>query len=79
MTPERLIAAQTMRAQGMTLIQIAATLGVGRSSLVRALAQAPDSPAGPTDASVGPRRPPWSYRSSTIGRTSHRSRQHQRC
>ncbi|NEK96618.1 hypothetical protein GCU67_20965 [Modestobacter muralis] len=38
----------------MTLIQIAATLGVGRSSLVRALAQAPDSPAGATEPSVGP-------------------------
>jgi len=45
MTGERLTAAQAMRSQGMTLIQIAATLGVGRSSLVRALAQAPDDPA----------------------------------
>ena len=49
MTRERLTAAQAMRAQGMTLIQIAATLGVGRSSLVRALAQTPDSLAGPGD------------------------------
>jgi len=54
MTTERLTAAHAMRAQGMTLIQIAAALGVGRSSLVRALAQAPDSPAGPKDASVEP-------------------------
>ncbi|WP_197537491.1 recombinase family protein [Modestobacter italicus] len=44
MTPERLIAAQAMRAQGMTLIQIAATLGIGRSSLVRGLAQASAEP-----------------------------------
>lgn len=44
MTPERLAAAQAMRAQGMTLIQIAATLGIGRSSLVRGLAQAPTEP-----------------------------------
>ena len=49
MTPERLTAAQAMRAQGMTLIQIAATLGVGRSSLVRALAQSAESPANPAD------------------------------
>ena len=52
MTPERLIAAQAMRARGMTLIQIAATLGVGRSSLVRALAQAPPTPADLEDAST---------------------------
>jgi len=45
MTPERLTAAQAMRTKGMTLIQIAATLGVGRSSLVRALAQAPEDSA----------------------------------
>jgi len=48
MTPERLTAAQAMRAPGMTLIQIAATLGVGRSSLVRALAQAPEAPTSAT-------------------------------
>ena len=36
----------------MTLIQIAATLGVGRSSLVRALAQTPDDPA--SQPSIGP-------------------------
>lgn len=45
MTSERITAAHAMRAQGMTLIQIAATLGVGRSSLVRALAQTPGKPA----------------------------------
>jgi len=50
MTPERLTAALAMRAQGMTLIQIAATLGVGRSSLVRALAQAPEASASPVSA-----------------------------
>jgi DNA invertase Pin-like site-specific DNA recombinase len=38
MTAERVAAAEAMRAQGMTLIQIAAALGVGRSSLVRGLA-----------------------------------------
>jgi DNA invertase Pin-like site-specific DNA recombinase len=54
MTPDRLIAALAMRAQGMTLIQIAATLGVGRSSLVRALAQTVDSPVDPTDACARP-------------------------
>jgi len=53
MTPERLAAAQAMRAQGMTLIQVAATLGVGRSSLVRALAQAPEE-HGIATASVDP-------------------------
>ena len=52
MTGERLTAAQAMRAQGMTLIQIAATLGVGRSSLVRALAQTPNDPA--SEPSTGP-------------------------
>jgi DNA invertase Pin-like site-specific DNA recombinase len=52
MTSERLTAAQAMRARGITLIQIAATLGVGRSSLVRALAQAPANPADPEDASA---------------------------
>ena len=52
MTPERLTAAHAMRAQGMTLVQIAATLGVGRSSLVRALAQAPEDPAGPANAGI---------------------------
>jgi len=50
MTAERLTAAQAMRAQGMTLIQIAATLGVGRSSLVRALAQAPTDLVSTTDS-----------------------------
>ena len=50
MTPERVTAAQAMRAQGMTLIQIAATLGVGRSSLVRALAQAPEELGVPTES-----------------------------
>jgi DNA invertase Pin-like site-specific DNA recombinase len=50
MTPERITAGQAMRAQGIDLIQIAATLGVGRSSLVRALAQRPDSDAGATAA-----------------------------
>ncbi|WP_458175662.1 recombinase family protein [Modestobacter lacusdianchii] len=54
MTPERVVAAQTMRARGMTLIQIAATLGVGRSSLVRALAQTPVSATGPRNAIDGP-------------------------
>ncbi|WP_460695217.1 recombinase family protein [Modestobacter muralis] len=48
MTPERLTAAQAMRAQGMTLNQMAATLGVGRSSLVRALGQILDGAASPT-------------------------------
>lgn len=37
MTPDRLAAALDMRRQGRTLNQIAATLGVGRSSLVRGL------------------------------------------
>ncbi|MCZ2819223.1 recombinase family protein [Modestobacter sp. VKM Ac-2977] len=50
MTSERLTAAQAMRARGMTLIQIAATSGVGRSSLVRALAQAPATPTDPVGA-----------------------------
>jgi DNA invertase Pin-like site-specific DNA recombinase len=54
MTPDRVIAAHAMRAQGMTLIQIAATLGVGRSSLVRALAQTTDRAAGRTDAGARP-------------------------
>ena len=53
MTAERLTAAQAMRAQGMTLIQIAAALGVGRSSLVRALAQTPEATTSAT-ANVGP-------------------------
>ncbi|SDY94844.1 Site-specific DNA recombinase [Modestobacter sp. DSM 44400] len=48
MTPDRLTAAHAMRAQGMTLIQIAATLGVGRSSLVRALAQTGGDSTGGT-------------------------------
>jgi DNA invertase Pin-like site-specific DNA recombinase len=52
MTADRLIAAQAMRAQGMTLVQIATTLGVGRSSLVRALSQTADIPAAPLDAST---------------------------
>ena len=54
--PVRLTAAQAMRARGMTLIQIAATLGVGRSSSVRALAQTPDSltGSGSPDASARP-------------------------
>ena len=53
MTAERITAAHAMRAQGMTLIQVAATLGVGRSSLVRALAQTPED-LGSTTTSVGP-------------------------
>jgi len=53
MTPERITAAHAMRSRGMTLIQIAATLGVGRSSLVRALAQTPEDPASATTG-VGP-------------------------
>ncbi|WP_308283532.1 hypothetical protein [Pseudonocardia nigra] len=40
MTPDRIVIAQEMRAHGKTLNEIAATLGVGRSSLVRALAGA---------------------------------------
>lgn len=56
MTAERLTAAHAMRTQGMTLIQIAATLGVGRSSLVRALAQAPEDPAGPVSADISSER-----------------------
>nr|WP_299960623.1 recombinase family protein [uncultured Modestobacter sp.] len=52
MTSERVVAAQAMRAQGMTLIQIAATLGVGRSSLVRALAQVPEETESPDDDAV---------------------------
>ncbi|MCZ2829131.1 recombinase family protein [Modestobacter sp. VKM Ac-2986] len=56
MTPERLTAAHAMRAQGMTLIQIAATLGVGRSSLVRALAQTPDPSADLGSADVAAQR-----------------------
>ena len=39
MSPDRIATARLMRTQGKTLVQIAATLGVGRSSLVRALAQ----------------------------------------
>lgn len=38
MTADRITTAREMRAAGKTLNQIAATLGVGRSSLVRALA-----------------------------------------
>jgi DNA invertase Pin-like site-specific DNA recombinase len=38
MSPDRIATAELMRARGKTLVQIAATLGVGRSSLVRALA-----------------------------------------
>jgi hypothetical protein len=53
MTPERLTAALAMRAQGMTLMQIAATLGVGRSSLVRALAQSQNGEGAPGKASTG--------------------------
>lgn len=41
MTPERLAAARTMRADGTTVTQIAATLGVGRSTLTRALGPSP--------------------------------------
>jgi DNA invertase Pin-like site-specific DNA recombinase len=37
MTEQRQTAAVAMRAQGLTLNQIAASLGVGRSSVVRAL------------------------------------------
>ena len=54
MTPERITAAHAMRTRGMTLIQIAATLGVGRSSLVRALAQTPNIPTAPTNPDVSP-------------------------
>lgn len=37
MTPDRLAAAERMRAEGKTLDAIASTLGVGRSTIVRAL------------------------------------------
>lgn len=51
MTPDRVLAAHEMRAAGKTLNQIAATLGVGRSSLVRALAAG--SPAAGGSAHAG--------------------------
>ncbi|GAB4083258.1 hypothetical protein [Modestobacter muralis] len=54
MTPDRLVAAQAMRAQGMTLIEIAATLCVGRSSLVRALMQTTDGAPVPPGIGANP-------------------------
>jgi DNA-binding transcriptional regulator LsrR (DeoR family) len=39
MTDQRLAAAAALHAQGLTLNEIAASLGVGRSSVVRSLAK----------------------------------------
>ncbi|MGR6520108.1 recombinase family protein (plasmid) [Rhodococcus erythropolis] len=46
MTPERIELARTLREQGKSLDAIAATLGVGRSSVSRALVNTGDAPAG---------------------------------
>src|SRR4051794_41900679 len=53
MSPDRIATAELMRARGKTLGQIAATLGVGRSSLVRALA-APQRRAAPAAGGAAP-------------------------
>src|SRR4051794_41860438 len=53
MSPDRIATADLMRARGKTLVQIAATLGIGRSSLVRALA-APQRRAAPPAAGCPP-------------------------
>ena len=42
MSPERISAAVQMRAQGQTLMQIASVLGVGKSTVARALAKHAD-------------------------------------
>lgn len=46
MTPERVTAAAQMRTDGMALVRIAQVLGVGRSSVARALAAASTQPSG---------------------------------
>ncbi|SHY49600.1 site-specific recombinase, DNA invertase Pin [Mycobacteroides abscessus subsp. abscessus] len=47
MSPERISAAVQMRAQGQTLMQIASVLGVGKSTVARALAKHDDgAPSG---------------------------------
>jgi DNA invertase Pin-like site-specific DNA recombinase len=46
MTPERIELARSLREQGRSLDAIAATLGVGRSSVSRALVNTGVAPAG---------------------------------
>lgn len=57
MTPERLRQAERMRADGQTIEQIARVLGVGRSSVSRALARTDVAPTGGTTSNKTPAAP----------------------